>query len=379
MPVGVMGHAPRIPTARAPPLTHFLGLSLVTPASRPQLQASLEAFRDAARNDKELNIPDVIAKHAIRPVDTLHFTLCTFSLSDKEPEKLQEVISHLMEIDLKKLWHEAYASMHQDNVANRNSEESSQNQNETSPKAPLAALAQDAQDRSSHQLDNIYPLRVTLKGMSTMRRAASTSVVYAPPEDPTGTLQSFCESIREDFKLYLPKAVNQQEPTPAVSATPARPALESFPHPDSYKSDISIPSEPAPPASLSSLERPVSPPPALSLPSSPPFAPTSEPQLSHRQQKSLAKQALGELPHLILHATLLNTIYIRGRGRKSRPLTIDARPLLARFRDTVWMENVQVEKLCLYKMGAKDVLDEDGNKTGVVRYVAEAERELDLR
>ena len=42
------------------------------------------------------------------------------------------------------------------------------------------------------------------------------------------------------------------------------------------------------------------------------------------------------------------------------------------------MENVQIEKLCLYKMGAKDVLDEDGSKTGAVRYVAEAERELDL-
>lgn len=42
------------------------------------------------------------------------------------------------------------------------------------------------------------------------------------------------------------------------------------------------------------------------------------------------------------------------------------------------MENVEMQKLCLYKMGAKDVLDENGNKTGVVRYVAEVERELEL-
>ena len=374
-----MGHAPHTPTPRAPQLTHFLGLSLVTPASRPRLQAALEAFRDTARNDKELNIPEAVAKHAIRPVDTLHLTLCTFSLSDKEPEKLQEVISHLKEIDLKKLWQEAYASKHQESVSTGDSTQSSQSQTETSSKAPLTPQAQDAHDSQRHQPHHNPPLRITLKGMSTMRSPSSTTVVYAPPEDQTGTLQSFCESIREDFKPYLPKAVIQEEPTPAPSATKARPTLESFPHPDSYKSDISIPSEPAPPASLSSLERPVSPPPALSHPSSPQSAPsTSEPQLSHRQQKLLAKQARGELPHLILHATLLNTIYIRGRGRKSRPLTIDARPLLARFRDTVWMENVQIEKLCLYKMGAKDVLDEDGSKTGAVRYVAEAERELDL-
>ena len=45
----------------------------------------------------------------------------------------------------------------------------------------------------------------------------------------------------------------------------------------------------------------------------------------------------------------------------------------------IWMENVEIGKLCLYKMGAKEVLDENGNKTGVVRYIAEAEMELDLR
>lgn len=375
-----MSHAPHIPAPRAPQLTHFLGLSLVTPASRPQLQAALEAFRDTAKNDKELNIPEAVAKHAIRPVDTLHLTLCTFSLSDKEPEKLQEVISHLKEIDLKKLWHEAYASKHQQNVSSGDSTQSSQSQNETSSKAPLTSQALDAHDSQSHQPDNIPPLRVTLKGISTMRSPSSTTVVYAPPEDETGTLQSFCESIRGDFKSYLPKAVTQQEPIPAPSVTQARPALESFPHPGSYKSHISITSEPAPPTSLSSLERPVSPPPALSHPSSPPSAPsTSDSHLSHRQQKRLTKQARGELPHLILHATLLNTIYIRGRGRKSKPITIDARPLVERFQDMIWMENVEIGKLCLYKMGAKEVLDENGNKTGVVRYTAEAEREMDLR
>ena len=43
------------------------------------------------------------------------------------------------------------------------------------------------------------------------------------------------------------------------------------------------------------------------------------------------------------------------------------------------MEEVQIEKICLYRIGAKDLLDDNWNKTGVVRYVTDAERELELR
>ena len=243
-----MGHGPHIPTPRAPQLTHFLGLSLVTPASRPQLQAALETFRDAARNDKELNIPEEVAKHAIRPVDTLHLTLCTFSLPPKEPEKLEQVINHLKEIDLKKFWQEAQASKH--------SQCNDLSQSEGSPQASpsmeqITSPAEDKQDSQDHLVDSLPPLCVTLKGMSTMRNAASTTVVYAPPDDPSGTLQSFCESILENLKPYLPKEAtprqSEQETAKEESKPPARPALESFPHPDSYKSVISVLAAPAPP------------------------------------------------------------------------------------------------------------------------------------
>ncbi len=40
------------------------------------------------------------------------------------------------------------------------------------------------------------------------------------------------------------------------------------------------------------------------------------------------------------------------------------------------MKDVVIEKLALYRMGAKEVLDEEERRTGVVRYVSEAEREL---
>lgn len=62
---------------------------------------------------------------------------------------------------------------------------------------------------------------------------------------------------------------------------------------------------------------------------------------------------------LLLHATILNTIYVKGRrqGNKREKLTVDARGMLDRYDDFVWMENVAIEKIAICRMGAKDVGD----------------------
>ena len=73
---------------------------------------------------------------------------------------------------------------------------------------------------------------------------------------------------------------------------------------------------------------------------------------------------------LLLHATILNTIYAKGAsrgsrggrhgvkaGRESKP-TLDAQELLDRYEDEVWMEDVPVERIAICKMGAsKTVID----------------------
>ncbi|KAI1781157.1 kinase A anchor protein [Hypoxylon cercidicola] len=60
---------------------------------------------------------------------------------------------------------------------------------------------------------------------------------------------------------------------------------------------------------------------------------------------------------LLLHATIMNTIYVRGRNRRGanrrEKLTIDARGILGRYGDFVWMENIPVQKVAICKMGAK--------------------------
>ncbi|KAK3315353.1 AKAP7 2'5' RNA ligase-like domain-containing protein [Apodospora peruviana] len=81
---------------------------------------------------------------------------------------------------------------------------------------------------------------------------------------------------------------------------------------------------------------------------------------------------------LLLHATIVNTVYVKGGGRKGKggrreKLTIDARGVLERYEDQVWMEDVQVEKVAICKMGAKKVVLEDGAEDEVYEVVDEIE------
>ncbi|KAI4859532.1 kinase A anchor protein [Hypoxylon rubiginosum] len=74
---------------------------------------------------------------------------------------------------------------------------------------------------------------------------------------------------------------------------------------------------------------------------------------------------------LLLHATIVNTIYVKGRNRKGakrhEKLTVDARGILDRYDDFVWMENIPIEKIAICEMGAKK--QEDGDEA----YEVEAE------
>ncbi|PBP20082.1 hypothetical protein BUE80_DR008777 [Diplocarpon rosae] len=61
---------------------------------------------------------------------------------------------------------------------------------------------------------------------------------------------------------------------------------------------------------------------------------------------------------LLLHATVVNTVYVPGkrstggRGRKEK-LVLDARELVTRYEEFVWMEGVKVEKVAISGMDSK--------------------------
>ncbi|KAM0794746.1 kinase A anchor protein [Usnea florida] len=82
---------------------------------------------------------------------------------------------------------------------------------------------------------------------------------------------------------------------------------------------------------------------------------------------------------LVLHATVLNTIYARekkGGTRKGQKGgkgwwggKFDARYLIERYENMVWMEGIRIEKVAICEMGAKDVVEEEegarvGNEEG---------------
>lgn len=65
---------------------------------------------------------------------------------------------------------------------------------------------------------------------------------------------------------------------------------------------------------------------------------------------------------LLLHATIINTIYVKNsggsggaRGKRREKLTIDARDVLSRYDDYTWAEDMPVTRVALCKMGAKPI------------------------
>lgn len=116
-------------------------------------------------------------------------------------------------------------------------------------------------------------LRVTLKGLRCMQGdKEKATVLYAPPVDPLGTLQGFCERVK---KVFVEEGVMVEEGRP-----------------------------------------------------------------------------------LLLHVTVVNTVYVKGKekgkgGRKGERVTVDAREMLERYDDEIWAEGVDVEGVQICRMGAK--------------------------
>jgi activating signal cointegrator complex subunit 1 len=63
-------------------------------------------------------------------------------------------------------------------------------------------------------------------------------------------------------------------------------------------------------------------------------------------------------------------------GKQTARMTIDAREVLERYEETVWMEDCMVEKVAVCRMGARRVRDAEGRETGEEEYVVEGEVEI---
>ena len=72
---------------------------------------------------------------------------------------------------------------------------------------------------------------------------------------------------------------------------------------------------------------------------------------------------------LLLHATIINTIYVGGRGSGNRrgrtpKLTIDAQEILKKYENFEWVRDVRMERVSVCRMGAREI--EGGDEEYVV-------------
>lgn len=253
---------------KPPQLTHFLCIPLATATSRPQLSQTLASFRDDVTRPKELG-GFGLAADAVRPVGTLHLTLGMMSFPNDEG--LDKAVELLRSLRPKEVW--------------------STVEKPVVPGETKEGVASGA-DTGRQQQPQVL---ITLKGLHPMQKAEKATVLYAPPSDPHGILQSFGEKIKAQFK-------------------------------------------------------------------------------------EAGLLAPGDLP-LLLHATIVNTIYVKGRGKHGagkkkweRTVIKDAQAMVDRYEDQVWMEDVPLAKIAICRMSAKPI-----EKDGIVVDAAyEAVAEVDF-
>ncbi|EGP91603.1 uncharacterized protein MYCGRDRAFT_107596 [Zymoseptoria tritici IPO323] len=161
------------PGGKRPPLTHFLCVPLVTPASESQLQTSLKTFRgEVSPSSPSENITAARGAHAspqtpaaiptiphaaIRPVGTLHCTLGVMSLDQNQ---LAAAIELLQSCEVTKLFEDS---------------------------------------ATTGGLDS-SPLTIELKGLVSMHAPQSTSILYAEPVDSSQRLYPFCVALQALFR-----------------------------------------------------------------------------------------------------------------------------------------------------------------------------------
>lgn len=232
-------------SSKAPQLTHFLCIPLVTSTSQPQLARNLAAFEEDVTRPKSLGGFELPVE-AIRPVGTLHLTLGMMSFPTNEG--LDKAIGVLQSLNLQ----EMLAGL----------------------KKPVMPGTEEHSGKAA--AGETPQILLTLKGLHSMQKPEKATILYAPPLDPHGVLQEFSEKIRAIFK---------EEDLLVVDDRP-----------------------------------------------------------------------------LLLHATIVNTIYVKEksdarRGKRwNRKVIGNAQAIIDRYEGQTWMEEVPLEKVAICRMRAKPVL-----------------------
>ena len=303
----------RSATQERPPLTHFLCLPMVTPTSRPQLEASIKIFRQEVSpttskanegvekagggdsTDGETVLPFVHPK-AIRPVGSLHCTLGVMSL---DKEKLSEAIELLESFDVQSFLSGStseFTSIAESDVTEDEGGIGSLTKPITPPPVDRAAA----------------PLQVDLKGLVSMHPPKQTSILYTAPTDETGRLAPFCIALQKVFKG---KGFIVEDRPLKLHATVVN--------------------------TIYAKGR--KPPPRSNAYGSGPANVGANYQLGEAGSSTPDDRSQGHGPNA------------------NAPLKIDATMILEKYKDFVWAKDVVLDRVAICEMGAKKIVDDEGN------------------
>ena len=295
---------------KRPPLTHFLCLPLVNSTSLPQLESSLAAFKASIpRRALRYGAPEqpLIPDGALRPVGTLHLTLGVMSLPTKD--RLSEAIEFFQSLDLVTMVREA------EKIASARAQGRKRN-------APLVSAAEQSSSSSAEEVAKSHgesppsPFTVSLESLHALPRARAATVLHAAPVDPTARLYPFCELLRDKF-LEAGFLLGDQKKEKDSQQTNDKSTEEAAAEEPSLLEEI--------PANVAEET-----------------ARTSDKPISTQPVSNNSTASKPKIRPLLLHATVANTIYIRGRARGGGPqkgqnrknqYTFDARDFLSHYRN----------------------------------------------
>ncbi|OGM41110.1 hypothetical protein ABOM_010184 [Aspergillus bombycis] len=188
--------------------------------------------------------------------------------------------------------------------------------------APLVSAAEQSSSPSagevakSHDESPPSPFTVSLESLHALPRARAATVLHAAPVDPTARLYPFCELLRDKF-LEAGFLVGEQKKEKDIKQTNDKSTEGAAVEEPSHLEEI--------PANIAEED-----------------ALRSDKSISTEAVSKKSTASKPKIRPLLLHATVANTIYVRGRARGGGPqkgqnrknqYTFDARDFLSHYRN----------------------------------------------
>jgi activating signal cointegrator complex subunit 1 len=305
---------------KKPPLTHFLCLPLVNTESRPSLDSGL------ARLKEELIRSGAVPEKAVRPVGTLHLTLGVMSLDEVALERVGGCLSDL-ELD---------GLMSKGGV-------------------------EDGSGGGGRSGDGdgdgrVLELKVDLKGLVPMQQPHKTSILYAEPVDVGGKgasakLYGFAKvlkerfekegfMVKEDRKLRLHATVINTVYAKPKGGRRKRKGKGKQVHEGERGQVVEQDAGHAAEQGSSNQES------AVNNSTAPPDPSTAETQIPVPDESVVDSKEVDRS---------------EGHGPNAKSwMRFDATGLIKDYENFTWADGVKIDRVQVCKMGAKKILDEEG-------------------